>query len=115
MGLKFKIIILSIIIIFGLLLNYEEVDSSEKIFSTLSNPSLSFISLYKNEISLFEKEISWGYPFPYWSKNKFNLKFLVFNLIFYLILWGIICFILWFIKGVKRMQERRLKPPKFRF
>lgn len=113
---KYKIVLLIIIAVFGLLLNYEKEESlNQSIFPTINNPQLAFIALYKNGQPLFQQSNSWGYPFSYWSKNEFNLNFLIFDLFFYCLIWLIILFIFWFIGGVKRLQERRIKPPKFKF
>ncbi|MCX7778659.1 MAG: hypothetical protein N2259_00175 [Patescibacteria group bacterium] len=112
---KYKIILLTVITIFGLLLNYEEkIDSRQIIFPSVSNLRLAFIALDRNSQLLFQSN-SWGYPFPYWSKNEFNLKFLFFDLIFYFSIWLIILFVIWLIGAFRRLQERRIKPPKFKF
>lgn len=117
MSWQIKIIILAFLVVFGLLINYEEeIGSFLKIFPNVKNPSLTFIPLYKNqEGNFFEKENFWGWPFAYWRKGQFNFKSLISNLVFYLILWGIFIFIFWFIRGIKKLQEKKLKPPKFRF
>lgn len=117
MPLQIKIAILFFLIIFGLLLNYEEKNGSFlKIFPQVKNPSLAYISFSKNQKgNFFQTERIWGWPFAYWQKNQFNFKSLFFNLIFYLIVWLIFLFIFWLIKGIKKLQERRLKPPPIKF
>ncbi len=111
--MKTKIIVLIFIIFFGLLVNYEEETGSFlKIFPIVKNPSLAFISLYKNNNkNFFQKENFWGWPFPYWFKKEFNLKSLFFDLIFYLIIWLILIFFWWFISAFKRFHQKRKKPP----
>jgi len=117
MSWRIKLIILIFITLFGLLLNYEkERGSFLKFFPVIEKPSLAQISLYKNkEKNHFYEKNFWGWPFAYWEKGQFNLKFLIFNLVFYLAVWLIILFVIWFIAGIKRIKERRIKPPKLGF
>lgn len=116
MSFRIKIIILAGLVIGGLLVNYEKNDEAFLFFPAAKNPQLGFIPLEKTpESSLFNQQKSWGWPFAYWEQGQFNFKTLIFDLIFYGAIWLLILFIIWFVGGIRRMQKRRLKPPKFDF
>lgn len=120
---RIKIGILIFLVFLGLLINYDKKDlTSNKLFPTIENPCFAFIPLYKkiasennNQNPFFGQNNFWGWPFTYWQNNKLIFKSLVYDLIFYIAIWLIIISILWFIVGVKKLEEKRFKPPKFKF
>ena len=115
MFLNWKIVILVILAIVGLLINYEKIsDGLFGIFPKTENAGIAFIIFSQNhDTKLFQGDKIWGWPFAYWENQQFNLKFLAFDLIFYIFIWLIIIFLIWFLAGMKKMKDRRLKPPKF--
>lgn len=121
MSLHWRILILIVIVVCGLLINYRQTDEDVLIFPVMESPGLAFLSLTKevvnndNHQSLFGADKFWGWPFTYWHQGQFELKFLIFNFIFYIILWLLILSIIWFFIGIKKIRERKLKPPKFDF
>lgn len=121
MSLHWRIIILIIIIVCGLLINYKQVDKEHLMFPTIESPGLAFLSLTKEIVdsndrqSLFGADKFWGWPFAYWYDGHIDIKFLFFNFIFYIILWLFILLIIWFFLGIKKIRKRKLKPPKFDF
>ena len=115
MSLNWKIVILVILSIVGLLINYEKIsDGLFGIFPKTENLGVAFISFSQNhQAKIFQGDKTWGWPFAYWENHQFNFKFIAFDLIFYIIVWLIIIFLIWFLVGIKKMKDRRLKPPKF--
>jgi len=112
---NWKVVILIILAIIGLLINYQKIsDGFLGIFPKTENVGIAFITFSQNhDTKLFQEDKIWGWPFAYWENYQFNLKFLVFDLIFYTIVWLFIIFFIWFLVGMKKLKDRRLKPPKF--
>lgn len=115
MSLHWKILILIILVILSLLANYQKISEGFLgIFPKTESMGIAFLSLDKNsEQKFFQSDKNWGWPLAYWENQQFNLKFLVFDLVFCVIIWLIIIFFLWFFVGMKKLKDRRLKPPKF--
>jgi len=113
--LSWKIIILIVLVLFSCLMNYKKIsDGFLGIFPVSGKISVAFLSLSKNsEQNFFQSDKIWGWPFGYWENQQFDFKFLVFDLVFCIIVWLIIIFFIWFFVGMKKLKERRLKPPKF--
>jgi hypothetical protein len=100
----------------GLLVNYEKIGEAFLFFPAMEKFNFAFIPLAeKTDGNFFAQNKSWGWPFAYWQEGKFEIKPLIFDLIFYIAVWLFVLFVIWFIGGIKRLQERRLKPPKFNF
>jgi hypothetical protein len=114
--MKVKIIILFLLLLFGFLINYQEKNGYFlKIFPIVKNPSFAYFTFSKEieKKDLFASENFWGWPFAYYEKKQFNLKAFFLNIIFYLLIWLFFLFVIWFIKGMRKIYQRRFRPPSY--